>query len=249
MSKKNEFTLIELLVVIAIIAILAALLLPALANAKESARKIFCINNCKQISTLSYVYNDNYGSLMPSRALDPGPNTLTGGWYHLLVDNKPSDLFFCPSDTESPLKTQSERLLYGQVSYGHNAKMLGGQNQLGNDGQVDWVVSVWGAPYNTYDQPAKIDRIRKPAVTILTVESSALWNIGRNFGYYHVFPWCDTNYNPLPYGRHKFVCIVTWVDGHVDGTFGRASPEFYNADKLTGPWTRTPDNDCYWDRE
>ena len=58
--KKRRFTLIELLVVIAIIAILAALLLPALSSAKKSALSAGCMNNAKQLGTLSMLYvNDN----------------------------------------------------------------------------------------------------------------------------------------------------------------------------------------------
>ncbi|HCE42216.1 MAG TPA: hypothetical protein DET40_01540 [Lentisphaeria bacterium] len=248
MRRWMSFTLIELLVVIAIIAILAALLLPALASAKDSARKIYCINNCKQIGTLTYVYSDNYGSLMPGRRLNPGPNTLTDGWCQLLVENKPSDLFFCPSDTSTPEKTQAGRLLYGQISYGYNSHMLGGQNQDGDDGPVTWMVDAWSAPYNTYDKAAQIDKIKKPSLTILATETAAQWNTGLLFGYYHVYPWCDLD-NPAPYGRHRFACVVTWMDGHVDAIVARTSGQFYAADKLTGPWTRAPGNDMYWDRE
>jgi prepilin-type N-terminal cleavage/methylation domain-containing protein/prepilin-type processing-associated H-X9-DG protein len=62
------FTLIELLVVIAIIAILAALLLPALAKAKQKAQKIACTSNLKQVGMAIYMYANDFGDWLP-----PGP--------------------------------------------------------------------------------------------------------------------------------------------------------------------------------
>ena len=65
LERKSGFTLIELLVVIAIIAILAALLLPALAKAKEQAHRTNCMNNMKQISLASAMYQPDNESYMP----------------------------------------------------------------------------------------------------------------------------------------------------------------------------------------
>ncbi len=87
LASKKAFTLIELLVVIAIIAILAALLLPALRNVKETGRSIKCVNNLKQITNVALLYAGDFGDRLPAPFFNGYWNQklqsyLNGGWHY-----------------------------------------------------------------------------------------------------------------------------------------------------------------------
>jgi prepilin-type N-terminal cleavage/methylation domain-containing protein len=103
-TKGLAFTLIELLVVIAIIAILAAMLLPALAAAKEKAKRANCMSNLKQIGLALYMYADDNGDFLPrSHGADPA------------LGNDPWDLPFSMADSIGP--RAGTNMLYRHIFY------------------------------------------------------------------------------------------------------------------------------------
>lgn len=209
---KKNFTLIELLVVIAIIAILAAMLLPALNNARMKANSTDCLNRERQIGIMTVQYCDSYNGVLP--------NNDTEMWYKLLHNHATGsfvnvisrEIFYCRPDRQIQ-ENEMEASWNGDFNYA-------------------WEYGYISYGLNHYNLSSrKESQISNPSGTIFALDSTGSYpNTMR--GYSAVIPWCYYGM-AIAAPKHGNTCNVLWLDGHA-GSFQANTPDALYSDGVLG---------------
>lgn len=186
---RRAFTLIELLVVIAIIAILAGILFPVFARARETARQAVCTSNTKQITTALAMYAQDYDETLPY-------DRFNGGDYSWMFALNPyiknGGIWKDPSDPNAA-DTWDGTPTDASVSYGYNYLFLNGVSLAAVQKPSETIVTLDSGGFNG-GQPVPTGCVVNPRAAVLTA-----WP-----GYLSTF----AQY------RHNENAVVGWLDGH-----------------------------------
>lgn len=203
-KKTRAFTLIELLVVIAIISILAAILFPAFARARENARRASCASNMKQLALGTLMYTQDYDGGLPSYSRN-GSAT----WAKLYIPTidyvKNDQLYHCPSAPKSTRPVND----YSGTQYGYTW-----QNESAANRPVNWSVLL-ANPHSRYT--SRIDAVPDAVRTCLIGETYT--SSGTR---YQDSGWASPQFrvqagswDSLLPDRHLEGANYAFVDGHV----------------------------------
>jgi prepilin-type N-terminal cleavage/methylation domain-containing protein/prepilin-type processing-associated H-X9-DG protein len=233
--RRNGFTLIELLVVIAIIAILAAILFPVFAKAREKARQASCASNEKQIGLALLQYVQDSDEILPYVWFGPGgyqASDPAAGKYKWMDASLPyiksAAIFDCPDDS-GPGKTY---VPYTQLPNGNtNVNVYGGY--VYNHAYRPDINGNYSFPGSNPD-PAfpgttqNLASLQHPATTIWILDGASLPGFDGDFDFYCQDPGTnnpviDTATNPVSLqcnagavgARHTEFANILWCDGHV----------------------------------